>query len=267
MFYHAISSNVKIGNTDMDYVSFGKGKKNLVIIPGLGDGLKTVKGTALALALMYKGYAKDYRVYFFSRKNHIEKGYSTRDMATDLNTAMAKLNIQNAHVMGLSQGGMISQYLAIDYPQSVDKLVIGVSAARPNTTMEAVVNSWITMATNDDYKSLFISSIEKTYPEDKAKKFKPFYPILTKFGKPKSFDRFIIQARACLSHNAYEALEQITSPTLIIGGDCDLVVGKNASEEMATKISSSSLSLCKGLGHGAFEDKVFNQQVLDFLKT
>ncbi|WP_414732806.1 alpha/beta fold hydrolase [Acetobacterium carbinolicum] len=266
MFYHAISRHVKIGNTAMDYVSFGKGDKNLVIIPGLGDGLKTVKGAAIALALMYKRYAKDYTVYFFSRKNHLDEGYSTREMATDLHTAMAKLNIQNAHVMGLSQGGMISQFLAIDHPQSVDKLVIGVSASRPNKTMETVVNSWITMATNHDYKSLFISSIEKTYPEDKAKKFRPFYPILTKFGKPKSFDRFIIQARSCLSHNAYKSLAQIKSPTLIIGGDCDLVVGKNASEEMAAKISNSTLYICNGLGHGAFEDKAFNQLVLDFLK-
>ena len=30
----------------MDYVTFGKGKKSLVIIPGLGDGLQTVKGMA-----------------------------------------------------------------------------------------------------------------------------------------------------------------------------------------------------------------------------
>lgn len=28
----------------MDYVTFGKGKKTLLIIPGLGDGLATVKG-------------------------------------------------------------------------------------------------------------------------------------------------------------------------------------------------------------------------------
>ena len=38
---------VKIGNISLNYISFGKGKKNLIMIPGLGDGLKTVKGTAL----------------------------------------------------------------------------------------------------------------------------------------------------------------------------------------------------------------------------
>ena len=44
MFYNAANGNIIIGNTDMDYISFGKGDKNLIMIPGLGDGLKTVKG-------------------------------------------------------------------------------------------------------------------------------------------------------------------------------------------------------------------------------
>lgn len=38
----------------MDYVSFGKEKKSLVIIPGLGDGLQTVRGMAQMIALTYR---------------------------------------------------------------------------------------------------------------------------------------------------------------------------------------------------------------------
>ncbi len=43
----------------MDYISFGKGNKNLIIIPGLGDGLRTVKGMAIPLAFMYKSLQKN----------------------------------------------------------------------------------------------------------------------------------------------------------------------------------------------------------------
>src|SRR5699024_2075569 len=100
----------------------------------------------------------------------------------------------NAHIMGISQGGMISQYLAIDYPKVVDKLVIGVSASKQNGTIQQVVNGWIDMAKAGNYKSLIIDSLEKTFTENKLKKYKQFYPILTKIGKPKSFNRFIIQA-------------------------------------------------------------------------
>ena len=73
MFYNAKNGNIKIENTTMDYISFGNGNKNLVMIAGLGDGLKTVKGLATPFALMYRNYAKDYKVYVFSRKNQLEK--------------------------------------------------------------------------------------------------------------------------------------------------------------------------------------------------
>ena len=33
----------------LDYIRFGTGPKNLVMIPGLGDGLKTVRGMAILL--------------------------------------------------------------------------------------------------------------------------------------------------------------------------------------------------------------------------
>ncbi len=65
----------------MDYVTFGKGKKSLVIIPGLGDGLQTVKGMAQMLALVYREFATVYQVYVFSRINELPENYTTRNMA------------------------------------------------------------------------------------------------------------------------------------------------------------------------------------------
>jgi len=47
MIYNAKNETVQIDNTEMDYITFGYGKKNVILIPGLGDGLRTVKGTAL----------------------------------------------------------------------------------------------------------------------------------------------------------------------------------------------------------------------------
>ena len=49
----------------MDYVTFGKGKDPLVIIPGLGDGLQTVKGKAQLFSLSYHLLAKHYKIYVF----------------------------------------------------------------------------------------------------------------------------------------------------------------------------------------------------------
>lgn len=268
MFYNARNGNINIGNTDMDYISFGSGKKNLIIIPGLGDALKTVKGTAVTFALSYKLFAKDYTVFIFSRKNHLEKGYSTKEMAADQATALEKLNISKAYVLGISQGGMIAQFLAADYPALVEKLVLAVTLSRPNDTLRGVVSNWIALANKNDYKSILIDTAEKTYSEKRLKAYRPWYSLLSKLSRPKSLNRFIIQANACLNHNAYSEISEIHCPTLVIGGDNDKIVGVSAAQETAQKIPGSKLKIYNGLGHGAYEEaRDFNHLVLDFLNA
>lgn len=51
MFWHAKNGYISIGDTTIDYITFGSERKNLVIIPGLGDGLTTVKGMAMAITI------------------------------------------------------------------------------------------------------------------------------------------------------------------------------------------------------------------------
>lgn len=265
MFNNAKNGNIKIGDTDMDYISFGKGKKTLVILPGVGDGLKTVKGTAYPFAAAYREYGKQNKVYVFSRKNRLEQGYTTKDMAKDQAIAMKKLGITKASIMGVSHGGMIAQYIAIDYPEMVEKLVLAVTLSRSNETVQQSVGRWIKMAEKGDYKRILIDTVEHSYSEQYVKKYRFFYPLLCRMGKPKEFTRFIIQAKSCLTHNAYDELDKITCPTLVIGGDCDKIVGAHSSAEIAKRIQNSKFYLYKGLGHGAYEEaKDFNRRVLYF---
>lgn len=268
MFYNAKNGIIKIGNTDMDYLSFGSGKKNLIILPGLGDALKTVKGTAISFAFLYRLFATDYTVYVFSRKNKLEQNYSTKDMATDQAIALKKLGISKTSVLGVSQGGMIAQYLAIDYPEMVEKLVLAVTLCQQNAIIQSVVSAWIELAKANDFKNIFIDTAEKTYTERKLQIYRPLYSILSKLSEPKSLNRFIIQATACMHHNACEEVKKIQCPTLVIGGDNDKIVGKNSSTELAEKISESKLKIYKGFGHGLYaEARDFNRQVLEFLNT
>lgn len=272
MLWNAKNRRVDIGDTDMDYVSFGRGDHVLIMIPGLGDGLTTVNGMALPLAYTYRMYVKDYKVYIFSRKNHLEKyaetGYSTRDMAKDLASAVKELGIAHANVLGISQGGMIAQYLAIDYPELVDKLVLAVTLSRPNETVRNVIDNWIRFARQGDYKALMIDTAEKSYSEKYLKKYRRLYPVLTSIGKPKDFDRFIVQAVSCIQHDAYALLHDITCPTLVIGGDNDQIVTGASSVETADRIKDSELYLYKDLGHAAYEEaKDFNSRIMRFFSA
>ena len=85
--------------------------------------------------------------------------------------------------------------------------------------------------------------------------------------KPKSYDRFYIQAKACLTHDAFDRLQEITAPTLVVGGGKDLALGGDASREIAAAIPGARLHMYDDWGHGLYEEeRGFNKLILDFLK-
>ena len=150
--YHAKNCYVKIDNTEMEYVTFGNGIQPFIIIPGLGDALKTVRGTAVPFSYMYRIYAKYFKVYLFSRKNMIPKDYTIADMADDQAKVLKTLGISDACVMGVSQGGMISMHLAAKYPELVTKLVLANTAPYANDVIKTVVGTWIDKAKQGNFK-------------------------------------------------------------------------------------------------------------------
>lgn len=123
------------------------------------------------------------------------------------------------------------------------------------------------MARADDYKNLMMDNFEKMYTEKALKKYRPFYPIICRVGKPKDFHRFLVMAHACLTHDSYKGLDKIKAATLIIGADSDCVVGGNSSEKLAANIKGAKLHLYKGMGHAVYEEaKDFNAIVREFLQ-
>ena len=257
--------NGTIGTTD--YIRFGRGKRNLIILPGLGDGLRTVRGTALPMAWMYRIFAKDFTVWMVSRRDFLPEGHTTRDMARDLAELMTQLGIERADILGVSMGGMIAQWLAIDHPEKVNKLILTVTAARPNAMLEEAVQTWMAQAEAGDHTALMADNLCRIYSDDYCRKNGWMVPVLGALTKPKSYDRFLIQAAACLSHDAFEELPRIQAPTLVIGGEQDKALGVEPSREIAAQIPGAELKIYAQWGHGMYEEaKDFNQIVLNFLQ-
>lgn len=259
------NGSVVIGQTDMYYAAFGSGNQNLVVLPGLSDGLATVKGKALLLASSYRRFFDAFRVYMFSRKNEMPEGYTIRQMADDQAAAMKALGIDKASVLGVSQGGMIAQLLAADHPEMVEKLVLAVTAPYANDVVKSVVESWIEMAKAGDHVSLMTDSAEKMYSKAYLDKNRKMFPILAKFTKPKSYERFFRNAYAILDFDARQDLSQIHCPTFIIAGADDNTVGRDAANELHALIPQNRLFTYEGLGHGAFEEaRDFYDKVYEF---
>jgi len=78
--------------------------------------------------------------------------------------------------------------------------------------------------------------------------------------------RFIIQAISCLTHNAYQELNKIKCPTLIIGGGADKIIGGvEVPQEMAKAIPESKIIIYPELGHDA-DTKKFSSDCTGFFK-
>ena len=265
MLFGTGNYTLKIGDTEMDYACFGKGKKPLIMIPGLT--LKRVKGSALPLAMMYRCFVKDYRVYVFDRKEEIPEGYTVKDIADDIAYAMEVLKIEKADIFGVSQGGMVAQYLALEYPKLVNKLVLAVTLSRENSTVKSVIENWISLTEKEDYKELVSDMLNKMYSDSYLKRYSAFVPVLAKIGKPKDAARFIKLAKACVTCDTYERLGEITCPVFVIGGKQDKIVTGEASEEMAEKLGCE-IYMYEHLGHSAYEEaKDFNSRVKLFLES
>ena len=265
MLYNAKNGTLKIGDTTMDYIRFGSGERILVMLPGLGDGLRSMKGTALPMAFMYRVFTKEFTVYAFSRKNVLPVGYTTRDMARDQAEAMERLGISKADIFGVSMGGMIAQHLAIDYPEKVGKLILTVTSSRPNPILTESIEEWGSCAKRGDHTALMDSNVRRIYSEDYYRKNNWMVPIMGKLTKPKSYDRFFVLSQACLTHNTFEQLSAIPCPTLVVGGEQDLALGCDASRELAAKIPGARLHIYPQWGHGLYEEEpTFNSLVLDF---
>ena len=257
---------IDIGGGKIPAIKFGKGTKNLIILPGLGDGLTTVRGKAIPMAIMYREFMKDFTVYMMSRREPLPEDFSTKDMAEDIAIFMEHMGIEKASIIGVSMGGMIAQHFAAEFPERTEKLVLVVTAPKTNDTITENVKTWAEMARQGKGAELMESNVKNMYSDEYYRKNRWLTPVMGKIAVPKNPERFLSMAKACAEHDAEAVLEKIKAPVLVIGGTKDRTVGAAASYELAEKIPGARLFMYEGYRHALYEEAPdFNQRVLDFL--
>lgn len=264
MLNNAIEEMLNVGNVQMRYIRFGKGPSDLVILQGLSTN--SLEGQAALLARTNRDFEEKYTVTVIDRREDVFEGITVRQMAADVALAMDALKLSAADVLGISQGGMIAQYLAIDRPDLVHKLVLALTLSRNNPTMQASIDSWTELTEKRQFDRLFDDMTARAFTQSYLKKIAPILPMLAAIHAPKDPKSFFRRAKACLTCNAYDELDRIKCPVLVLGGELDNVLSAEGSREIAQKLGCE-LYIYDGLGHGISEEeaKDFNKRVLDFL--
>lgn len=249
----------------MNHIKFGNGDKNFVIIPGLS--IHSIMGLADAIKDAYKIFAEDYTVYVFDRKEDVEEGYSIKDMADDTAAAMKEFGISGAYILGVSQGGMIAQLIAMDYPKLVKKLVLASTLSKSNETFTDMGSRWIELARKKDERELIESFVDNIYSDKTLALYRDVL-ISSNLGiTDKEYERFIILTSACKTFNSYDRLKEIKCPVLVLGAKEDKVVTAKGSEEIADKLGCEIYLYGEGYGHGVYDEaEDYKQRCLEFFE-
>ena len=159
---------------------------------------------------------------------------------------------------------MIAISLAINYPHLVKKMVLGSSSSKPNETIYKVFNHWIDIAKTKDVPALNRDFFEKVYSEEFKKNYKEVLKTSEQNGTASDCMNFIIYAKACTTFNAYDKLDKIKCPVLVIGSDKDCVLTGPGSREIAEKIGCE-IYMYSGYAHAVYDEAPdYKQRLLDF---
>jgi pimeloyl-ACP methyl ester carboxylesterase len=260
---------VRVNDIQMYYVEAGAGEP-LLLIMGFG-------GDHTAWGFQMGAFAERYRVIAFDNRGAGQTDapdlpYTIPMMAEDTRMLMDALAIDQAHVIGVSMGGMIAQELTLNHPPRVRSLHLGCTFARPDRYASARADAWKEIRTHLSPEAalraislwLFAPATYNERPEFVEQVLQralanPFRQSLT---------GFLRQREAIAAHDTLDRLAAIRCPTLITVGEADILVPPRFSRQLAERIPDAALEILSGVGHVYFWERpdAFNKLCLDFLE-
>jgi len=248
---------VKVGDINMHYEIHGEGEP-LVLIMGLG-------GDTTKWFRILPAFSKEYRVIAFDNRGAGKTDkpaiiYTMEMMADDIAGLLDAINIDSAHIFGISLGGMIAQNFALRYPDRIISLVLGCTrCGGTHSIMNATGGGSV----------LDPSRLETMSAEQRAREMLPFLwsqefidgnpglveeQIALSIENPPDPVGYTMQLEAANTHDTYDRLPDIKLPTLVIAGDADRLIPAENSRLIAGRISGAELVILKGMGHGFYTE-------------
>lgn len=201
------------------------------------------------------------------KSDHPEGSYSMEEHADDLAGLLDALEIEQAHIAGISYGAEVSIMFALRYPEKTRSLIVidGVSEIHP--LLRAQTYPWLMAAERYDAELLLNTSYHMNFAEDWIRANQVFIDT--------SVDRYALldmEALVRLMKSFYALditaeLSRIQAPTLVIAGEEDLIKGREYAEIIAAQISNSELVIVPGAGHALCLEKpaILNTLLLGFV--
>lgn len=170
--------------------------------------------------------------------------FTTRNLADDARAVLDAAGVRRAHVVGHSMGGRVAQWLAVDRPDRVDRLVLAATTAgdRHGPPRDPAADAALRSGDSPTLARLF-------FPDDREAR--AFGRLLSVRGTATDRARHF---RASRSHDCLAELGRVTTRTLVLHGSDDLVTSAEHARVLAAQLPNSRLVLLRGARHGIVLD-------------
>jgi len=251
----------------MNYIRFGSGKKNLVILPGLS--VQSVLMSEEAVQAAFRDFENDFTIYLFDRRNELPPVCTVPQLADDMVKVLQALKLDHLYIFGASQGGMMALYIAASHPELVERICLGSASAQ--ITDFRIFDTWIDLAKKGDAQNLYLSFGEAVYPRDVYEQSKNLLIDAAKTVTEEELKRFEILAESMRNFDIRSMLPNIKCPALIIGSSDDRVLGGDSSLLIAQCMKDNSetkLIMYNGYGHAVYDTAPdFREHLMKFFDS
>jgi pimeloyl-ACP methyl ester carboxylesterase len=179
--------------------------------------------------------------------------FTLADLADDATAIMDALGWENAHVVGISMGGMIAQELALRHPDRVRTLVLGCTyaggAGSALTTPEVAGPLFEAMTSGDAERAIragWEANVSAGFAA-RDDQWRTFHDNALKLRAPLPVIQLQLQAIA--GHDTSARLRDVSAPTLVVHGTEDAMLPVANAKAIADAIPGARLEILDGIGH------------------
>ncbi len=239
----------------------GRGDRVLVLLAGQSNNHHWWDSVRADFDVEFRTITFDYRGTGRSDKPDVE--YSTRGFAGDVIAILDHLGVERAHVYGTSMGGRVAQWVAVDHPSRVDRLVLGCTSPGGAHAVERSKEVHRALARRDPAQKV-LKELMYT-PAWLAANPGPYGtlgdPDMPAYARRRHF-------AASAGHDAWAVLPGVAAPTLVVHGSDDVFNPVANAPLLAGRIPGAVSRLIPGARHAYFEEfrAVAGPLVLDFLR-
>jgi 3-oxoadipate enol-lactonase len=250
-------TTIPVGEIELDYERGGDGPPLLMIMGMSGTSLSWGEPFLGELRSSFDTIVYDHRGVGASTR--LDGPVTIREMAADAAGLLDALELDSAHVLGISMGGMIAQELALAAPERIRTLALGCtycggegsSLAAP----EALQRLSEAMMSGDRERALRASweiNVSPTMAAD-ADAYARFVRIAMR--RAVSVPVIMAQMQACAAHDTNARLGRLTMPTLVIHGTDDRLLPVENGHLIAARIPGARLEIFDDVGHLFFWER------------